>query len=48
MSSPRDVECPTCRAKEGSPCRRPSGHYVFGGGFHAPRIELYQKTLEDI
>lgn len=37
MSSPRDFECPTCDACAGSPCKRPSGHRVFGGGFHVAR-----------
>lgn len=36
---PRSVACPTCYAKVGSPCMRPSGHRVFGGGFHAPRVK---------
>lgn len=36
---PRDVACPTCQAKAGSPCKRPSGHNVFGGGYHSPRIK---------
>jgi hypothetical protein len=35
--NPRSVACPICRAKVGSPCMRPSGHAVFGGGFHAAR-----------
>lgn len=39
---PRSVECSTCHAKPGSPCKRPSGHTVFGGGFHAPRIALFE------
>jgi hypothetical protein len=34
---PRAVQCPTCHAKPGSPCRRPSGHNVFGGDVHAER-----------
>lgn len=32
--------CPTCRAKPGSPCKRPSGHTVFGGDVHAARRDL--------
>jgi hypothetical protein len=40
IPDPRAVACPTCRAKVGSPCKRPSGHTVFGGGHHAPRIQL--------
>jgi len=43
MKSPKDVECPTCYAKPGSPCKRPSGHTVFGGGFHVPRIKKAEK-----
>lgn len=35
--SARDVECPTCWAKRGSACKRPSGHAVFGGESHADR-----------
>lgn len=38
MSSPKDdFECPTCDARPGSPCKRPSGRRVFGGGFHVAR-----------
>lgn len=33
----RAVACPTCGAKPGSPCKRPSGHAVFAGGVHAGR-----------
>lgn len=35
--SPKDRACPNCGAGPGSPCKRPSGHAVFGGGFHAAR-----------
>lgn len=32
------VTCPTCRAKPGSPCMRPSEHTLFGKGtVHADR-----------
>jgi predicted nucleic acid-binding Zn-ribbon protein len=37
QESAKDRECPTCHARPGSPCRRPSGHNVFGGGFHSRR-----------
>ena len=36
----RQVECPTCQAKPGSPCMRPSGHRVFGGQVHPARDGL--------
>ncbi len=39
-SSPRDFECPNCKAPAGSPCRRPSGHVVPFGDFHADRKRL--------
>ena len=42
---PKSLPCPTCRAKPGGPCRRPSGHNVFGGGFHAARIKAYGQIL---
>jgi hypothetical protein len=35
--NPKDIACPTCGAKPGHPCKRPSGYTVFGGDFHAPR-----------
>lgn len=45
--NPRSIACPSCFAKAGSPCRRPSGHNVFGGDFHAgrkkPPAEVPQK-----
>lgn len=31
--------CPTCKAAVGKPCKRPSGHRVFGGDTHATRRE---------
>lgn len=31
------VPCPSCDAKVGKQCNRPSGHRVFGGGVHAGR-----------
>jgi hypothetical protein len=34
---PKQATCPQCGAKPGSPCKRPSGHPVFGGDFHAGR-----------
>lgn len=42
--SPKDLPCDTCKAPAGSPCRRPSGHAVFGGGFHAPRRKAYAQA----
>lgn len=33
----KEVQCPHCAAQPGSPCKRPSGHTVFGGDFHAGR-----------
>lgn len=32
------VACPHCRAKPGSPCKRPSEHSTFGGEPHAGRV----------
>jgi len=37
--NPRAVACPTCRAKPGAPCKRPSGHRVFGGASHSARVK---------
>src|SRR3990167_9454376 len=37
MTTPKDRTCPNCGAGPGSPCKRPSGHAVFGGGFHKAR-----------
>jgi hypothetical protein len=34
----RAVACTHCGAGIGSPCMRPSGHAVFGGGSHADRM----------
>ena len=36
----REATCPTCGAKPGSPCKRPSGHTVFGGDVHSARRAL--------
>lgn len=53
--TPRNVPCPTCGAKIGSPCVRPSGHRFFGGDFalsvgvasyHRPRYRAAMQ-LED-
>lgn len=41
MSSPKDIRCLHCGAKPGSPCKRPSGHNVFGGDFHEGRKEMW-------
>lgn len=35
--SPRDFECPHCKAPAGSPCKRPSEHAIPFGDFHAAR-----------
>ena len=40
FSLPKFYICPTCGAQPGHPCKRPSGHTVFGGGFHSPREKL--------
>lgn len=45
-ASPKDLYCPTCRAMPGSPCKRPSGHAVFGGGFHAPRERTFKEAID--
>jgi ParB/RepB/Spo0J family partition protein len=37
--NPRTVPCPTCGAREGSPCKRPSGHVIPLGEVHAARRE---------
>lgn len=46
----RRVACPTCKAPAGAPCKRPSGHAVFGGDVHAERREaaLREITFEAI
>ncbi len=36
----RAVACPSCGAPAHRPCKRPSGHAIFGGGVHAARVEL--------
>lgn len=38
--TPKDVPCPTCKAQPGSPCRRPSGHTVPFGDYHAARRDI--------
>ena len=43
LESPKDVNCPMCRAKKGTPCKRPSGHTVFGGDYHKERKERFEK-----
>ena len=46
---PRDpaleVACPVCRALVGSPCRRPSGHEVYGGQPHPDRDRLAMEVV---
>jgi DNA-directed RNA polymerase subunit RPC12/RpoP len=37
MSSPKAYRCLTCNAKPGEPCKRPSGHTIPFGDFHAGR-----------
>lgn len=44
-ASPKDVSCPTCQAAPGSPCKRPSGHRVFGGAYHAPRERAFEAAV---
>ncbi len=41
MSSPKDYRCLTCNAQPGEPCKRPSGHTVPFGDFHAGRKEMW-------
>lgn len=41
MSSPKDYRCLTCNAKPGEPCKRPSGHTIPFGDFHAGRKEMW-------
>lgn len=38
---PRAVECPTCGAGAGSPCRRPSGHRA--ASLHVSRISVAEE-----
>jgi hypothetical protein len=40
----RGAACPTCGAAIGRPCKRPSGHAVFGGDVHAPRRRLAEEA----
>lgn len=40
----RSVPCPTCKAKVGAPCVRPSGHKTFGGEVHAPRRKAAEEA----
>ena len=46
---PRDpaleVACPVCRASVGAPCRRPSGHRVYGGELHPDRDRLAMEVV---
>ena len=57
--TPKDYRCLSCNAAPGSPCKRPSGHTIPGGDFHAGRKEMWRffnspgygssaKTLEEI
>ena len=39
----RAVACPTCGSPVGSPCKRPSGYTIPGGGVHAERRDLAQQ-----
>lgn len=41
---PRSVECPSCHAAPGSPCKRPSGHRA--ARLHTPRVELAERSGE--
>ena len=48
--TPKVVWCPECKAKQDAPCKRPSGHTVFGGDFHKKRKDRFEKlskTLKD-
>lgn len=38
---PRSIACPTCGAKRGAPCVRPSGHRA--AELHAARIEQAER-----
>jgi hypothetical protein len=40
---PWSVTCPTCQARPGARCRRPSGHPAMD--LHAARIELAERDL---
>lgn len=46
LDQERAVTCPTCGAKPGSPCMRPSGHRVFGGASHAPRYAAFEMAKD--
>ncbi|HWM26566.1 MAG TPA: hypothetical protein VNP98_17245 [Chthoniobacterales bacterium] len=46
LSDPLSIACPTCHAKPGKHCYRPSGHRVFGGGQHASRTNAFREALE--
>jgi hypothetical protein len=41
VSSPKDYRCLTCNARPGEPCKRPSGHTIPFGGYHAGRKEMW-------
>jgi hypothetical protein len=41
MSSPKDYRCLTCNADRGEPCKRPSGHTIPYGDYHAGRKEMW-------
>ena len=40
-----EVECPTCHAKQGRRCKRPSGHGVWGKEPHEERDRLAMETV---
>lgn len=40
---PRQVACEQCGQPAGSPCLRPSGHTVFGHGYHAIRRDATER-----
>ncbi|KPV55039.1 hypothetical protein SE17_00100 [Kouleothrix aurantiaca] len=39
------VPCPTCHAKIGQRCKRPSGHGVWGGDIHPDRDRAAMRTV---
>lgn len=41
----RAAACPTCGSPIGSPCKRPSGYVIPGGGVHADRFRLVSGFL---
>lgn len=49
ITCPYEVFCPTCQAKRGAPCTRPSGHVLSEkfGGQHATRAELARKVDDE-